>query len=119
MPYIACRSLVCGVGPSPHVSLGRSEWKFVPGELHREVLYAVREDGYCTALGLWQRGLGFPFCFRGSETLERFSGDRCHLAPASQGMQRVLVGRVQLEIFLFFYADIRDWQELMVVGSLC
>lgn len=42
----------------------------------------------CMALGLWQKELGFPLCFRGSETLKGFSGDRYPLAPASQGALR-------------------------------
>lgn len=74
---------------------------------------------YCTALGLWQRELGFPLCFRGAEEIFKRRVSLSSSFPrGSQGAQRMLLGFVQLEIFLF-YSDIRDWQELVVMGALC
>lgn len=55
-----------------------------PWELHREVFYTV---GEMRAARLWGSGRGnwdFLSAF-GDQTLRRFSGDRCPLAPALQG----------------------------------
>lgn len=46
-----------------------------------------------------------------------------HLAPASQGAvmewRWCSVAVAQPEIFPFHYADIRDWQELILMGAMC
>lgn len=89
------------------------------GELHQEV-FTLWGRMYCTALGLWQRELGFPLCFRESENIFRGQVSLSSSFPrGSHGAQRVLIGFVQLEMFLFFYTDTRDWQELMMMGALC
>lgn len=80
--YVACGSQVCGLGTISH--LGEVNGSLFLGELHWEAFCTVREDVLHSS-GALAEGMVVSLCFRGSETLRRFSGDRCHLAPASQG----------------------------------
>lgn len=101
MLHVGDGSVALGQFPLSH--LGEVDGNLFPWELHREVFYTV---GEMCAARLWGSGRGnwdFLSAF-GDQTLRRFSGDRCPLAPALQGAameQRVLIGFVQLGIFPF------------------
>lgn len=92
-------------------SLGSAQWR--SSTLGKEV--------FCMVWGLWERGLEFFF----SENQRHCKDFRKtgHLAPNSQGAvmewRWCSVAVHSLEIFPFHYADIRDWQELILMGAMC
>lgn len=55
--------------------------------------------------------------------MKKVSEDWCHLAPASKGAvverRGCSLAMYSLEMFPFCDADIRDWQELILMGVLC